>query len=442
MACEVLIVGLNHRSAPVELRERLAFAEEELPGVSRRALERPAVEEAVVISTCNRVEIVAAVTDAAAAANALVELLAAERRLARELIVPHLYELRGSDALRHLFRVASSLDSMVIGEPQILGQLKDQYGLATSAGCAGTILHRCFHKAFSVAKRVRTETAIATRAVSVSSAAVELARSIFDRLEGKTVMLIGAGKMSELAARHLLAAGVSSLLVSNRTFDRAVELARRYGGIAVPFADFPRYLPLADLVIGSVAAGGSYVLEPAALAEVVRARQRRPMFLIDLAVPRCFDPQLEQLDGVYLYDIDDIERMAAENRDERAREAERAEAIVDAEVAAFSGWLATLEAVPTIAALRARTEEIRQREVAKTLAMLRGLGSREREAIEHLTRAIVNKILHRPITHLREKGPSGGIADLEAARRLFGLDDEAAVSSRDDGQLGRRRGRG
>jgi glutamyl-tRNA reductase len=422
MEREVLIVGVNHRKAPVEVRERLSFADGALEQAGRELVTLRPVDEGVIVSTCNRVEVVAATMEGDEAVEALTNFLAAGERIAREQLMDHLSVYRGREAVRHLFRVAASLDSMVVGEPQILGQLKDCYGHAASAGSAGTVLHRCFHKSFSVAKRVRTETGVASKAVSVSSAAVELASRIFDTLEDKTALLLGAGTMSELAARHLLAHGVSNLIVANRTFDRAVELAREFRGTPVPFEDFPRYVQMADVVIGSTAADG-YVLTPAGVHEILRARSYRPMFLIDLSVPRNFDPAINDIDNVYLYDIDDLGGVAEVNRDERSREAEKAEAIVEAEVDAFWKWLASLDAVPTIVALREKMEAIRRGEIDKTLAALRDLSPRDREALEAMTAAIVNKILHAPITHLKQHQREHEAFYVAAARQLFDIEE-------------------
>jgi glutamyl-tRNA reductase len=376
----------------------------------------------VILSTCNRVEVVASTIDGDLAVETLTDFLAAGEHIARDALAEHLSVYRGREAVRHLFRVAASLDSMVVGEPQILGQLKDFYGRAATLGSAGTVLHRCFHKSFSVAKRIRSETGIASKAVSVSSAAVELACKIFDRLEDKTAMLVGAGTMSELAARHLLAHGVRSLIVTNRTFDRAVELAREFRGTPVPFEDFRRYLQMADVIIGSTAAE-EYILTPTLVHEVLRERKYRPFFLIDMSVPRNFDPAINAIDNVYLYDIDDLGGVAAVNRDERGREAEKAEAIVEAEVDAFWKWLASLDAVPTIVALRDKVEAIRRAELAKVLATLPGLSEADRGTLEAMTSAIVNKILHAPITHLKQHDRQREAFYLAAARQLFDIEE-------------------
>jgi glutamyl-tRNA reductase len=422
MQREIVIVGVNHHSAPVEVRERLAVSDEQIGDALQRLVQNGAVEEGAILSTCNRVEIVAASSRGDQAVESLIDFLAAQEHLPRAQLTQHLSVYRGRDAVRHLFRVAASLDSMVVGEPQILGQLKELYGRAAGSGTVGTVLHRCFHKSFSVAKRVRSETGVASKAVSVSSAAVELAGKIFDHLHDKTAMLIGAGTMSELAARHLMAQGVRSMLVANRTFDRAVELARELHATAVPFEEIDRYLELADVVIGSTSAD-EYVLDHARIQHVLRQRKYRPMFLIDVSVPRNFDPRINDLDNVYLYDIDDLGAVAQENLEERVREADKAEVIVDAEVDAFQRWLLSLDAVPTIVALRDKVESIRQAELQKLLSAFPAIDQPTRDAIDQLTTAIVNKILHAPIKHLKSNGARREALYLDAARHLFDIDE-------------------
>jgi glutamyl-tRNA reductase len=423
MSREIVSLGVSHHSAPVEIREQLAISDAALETSLRELVALPHVDEGVIVSTCNRVEVTAATHDGEAALHDLVSFLARSENVDQEQIRRHLTVFRGADAVRHLFRVASSLDSMVVGEPQILGQLKDSYERAAASGCAGPILHRCFHKSFSVAKRVRTETAIASRAVSISSAAVELTGKIFDTLEDKTAMLIGAGTMSELAARHLLTRGVRSLIVTNRTYDRAVDLARDFRGTPVPFAEIDRYLPMADIIIGSTAAE-DYVLTVPMVEQLLQRRKYRSVFLIDMSVPRNFDPGINELDDVYLYDIDDLSSVAESNRDEREREAARAEQIIVAEVDGFCRWLGGLEVVPTIVALRRKAEQIRQHELAKTLGTLRDLGEREQRAIDAMAAAIVNKLLHSPITRLKSEATRGESLYLSAARGLFEIEGE------------------
>jgi glutamyl-tRNA reductase len=431
MGRALVIVGVNHRTAPVALRERLGFAQAELQPALARLVGISGVSEGAIISTCNRVELVASIDPSAAdVETALAEFLGVERAVAAADYTAHLYVLTNRDAVRHLFRVAASLDSMVVGEPQILGQVKDHYAEASSAGASGSVLHRAFHRSFAVAKRVRNETGIAGKAVSVASVAVDLARTIFETLDQKTVMLIGAGKMSELAARHLKAHGVASIVVTNRTFDRAVELAREFGGTPVPFERMTEYLKLADVVIGSAAASG-YLLGPAAVHDVLRARKQRPMFFIDMGVPRNFDPAINVLDNVFLYDMDDLAGAAAGNTDEREREALRAEAIVEEEVESFWRWFMSLDVVPTIVAIREKVEAIRQGELEKALASLQDQAPRHRALLDALTSSIVNKILHAPLATLKRPQPGVRQDDLVAsARRLF--DIEPPPPRRDD----------
>jgi glutamyl-tRNA reductase len=423
VAREIVLVGLSHHTAPVEVRERVAFENGRMEPALRGLVALPDVDEGVIVSTCNRVEVLACGASGDAVAAALPSFLAAEHGVAPDMIAGRLYTYRGREAVRHLFRVAASLDSMVVGEPQILGQLKDQYALAASVGASGRILHRCFHKSFSVAKRVRSETGIASRAVSVGSAAVELAKEIFEQFADKTALLVGAGAMGELTARALLAQGTGTLMVVNRTFERASDVAGELDGIAVPFDKLGRTLPLADLVIGA-AGGDRWLLTTADVHDAMRERRGRPMLLIDLAVPRSFEPAINDLDGVYLYDIDDLEGVIADNKDARASEAAIAERIVDGEVDTFCRWLDGLDAVPTMVELREKVERIRTGELERYLAAAGGIDERQREGIERLTRTIVNKILHAPLSELRRRGTPAETLYVKAVRVLFRLGGE------------------
>ena len=417
------LLGLSHHSAPVELRERLALDDATAGELARRLLEQvPGLEECALLSTCNRVEVVGCGDLGAADPAAVVGILRNGRPLNDEEIRRHLYLHEDRAAARHLFRVASSLDSMVLGEPQILGQVKGFYEAAVRAGTAGVVLHRVFHKAFSAAKRVRSETGIGGRNVSVSSVAVELAMQIFESLSEKTALLIGAGKMAELAARQFRDRGIGGLMFANRTFDRGVELARELHGTPVPFEELSRYLPMADVVIGSTAAT-EFLLTEADVQEASRLRGYRPTFLIDLGVPRNFDPRINDLRNVYLYDIDDLESVIGENREERGREAARAEEIVSEEIESFWRWFENLEVVPTIVGLRDKAARICRRELDRTFGALKHLGEDERKSIEAMAEAIVNKLLHEPIARLkRVQRPDDESVIL--ARRLFGLDDD------------------
>ncbi len=426
MQKEILVVGLNHRTAPVEVRERVAFDAQLVGQALKRLQSLPAVKEGVILSTCNRVEVIAASSDVETASREIKDFLT-EQESVRSAggLDDHLYTYAGDGAVRHLFRVAASLDSMVVGEPQILGQLKDYYLAAQEAGTVGTILHRLFHRSFSVAKRVRTETGIASRAVSVSSVAIELAKRIFDRLEDKTVMLIGAGKMGDLVARHLQRSGVSSLMVTNRTFERAVELAAQFRGNPIRFEDYPRYLKLADLVIGCTGSP-EVLLRRESVAEVLRERKQKAMFFIDIGDRRNFDPRINEMDNIYLYNIDDLEAVAKENLKGRTSELKKAEEIVDEEVAGFLRWLVSLGQVPTIVALRQKLEEIRRAELEKSLSTsLKGLSEKERQALEDMTSAMISKILHAPITRLKKQPEEQEEAlYIEALKKLFGLEEK------------------
>ena len=369
-------------------------------------------------------------TAPASVAAAIEEFLARDRAIDGAVFAPHLYVHEGREAVRHLFRVAASLDSMVVGEPQILGQMKEQYVAAAGAGTSGPVLHKAFHRAFTVAKRVRTETGIANKAVSVASVAADLTRTIFETLEDKTVMLIGAGKMSELVARHLKARGAGDILVTTRTFDNAVALARDFAGTPIPFERLTESLKLADIVIGSAGAA-DHLVGPAVVQDVLRARKQRPMFFVDLAVPRNFDPAINDLDNVYVYDMDDLARTSADNADEREREAVRAEAIVEDEVERFSRWLGGLEVVPTIVALRDKIEAIRRAELEKALASLQDQAPRHRALLDALTSSIVNKILHAPLASLKREGTAEEPDLAASVRRLFDL--EIQVPPKSDG---------
>ena len=426
MQKEIVIVGLNHRSAPIEVRESVAFEN----GYVRDALVRlhgyPAVQESVILSTCNRVEVVAAVSYAETACHDM-KLFLDEQRAGHgaSSLEDHLYTYRGADAVRHLFRVAASLDSMVVGEPQILGQLKEFYDAARQAGTVGTVLHRLFHRSFFVAKRVRTETGIASRAVSVSSVAVDLAKRIFDRFNDKNVMLIGAGKMGDLMARQLQRSGVKSLMVTNRTFERAVAVAERIHGSPILFEDFPRYLKMADLVIGCTGSPEILVDAPA-VEKVLRERKQQPMFFIDIGDRRNFDSAINDIDNAYLYNIDDLKEVAEENLQERSNEAQKAEEIVVQEVESFGRWIGSLERVPTIAALRAHFDEIRRRELARSLSgNLKDLSSEQRQALDDMTAAMINKMLHGPISHLKKDATEEDEEEMRfiaALKKLFDLE--------------------
>ncbi|HXZ87069.1 MAG TPA: glutamyl-tRNA reductase [Candidatus Binataceae bacterium] len=430
----LFIFGVNHRTAAVGVRERLAYADDEIvEALSRLRRRAPSVTESALLSTCNRVEVIAVTADPERATQETAEFLAADRAVEAAAFAPALYRHDARAAARHLFRVAASLDSMVVGEAQILGQIKVAYAQAAAAGSTGLVLHRAFHKAFSVAKRVRKATLIGHGAVSVSSAAVSLAGKIFDTLSNKTVMLMGAGKMAEMTARNLKRLGIESLLITSRTFDNAVALARQLGGTAVPFDNYKPYLKLADIVIGSLAVTRP-VLGPEEFETVVRERRYRPMFLIDLGVPRNFDERLNTTENAYLYDIDDLSSVVLESREEREREAQKAETIVELEVDSFMKWLDGLDLVPAIKEIRSSIEQLRDGELARHRVWLAGLEPEARQQIEALTRGIVNKLLHRILSGLREAPGADGLYTAEIARRLLGTAGTDALALPGDGE--------
>ncbi len=416
----LFILGVNHRTAPVAIREQLAFAEAEVALALQRLKQVSGIGEAALLSTCNRVEVIGVTSDPDRAEEEVVRFLAADRNVERASFSAALYHFNGREAVRHLFRVGASLDSMVVGEPQILGQLKIAYAQAAEAATVGLVLHRAFHKAFQVAKRVRKATLIGHGSVSISSVAVSLAGQIFDTLSNKTAMLMGAGKMAELTARHLRALGIESLLITSRTFDRAVALARELGGTAVPFENYKPYLRMADILIGSLSITKP-ILTHHGVEAIIRERKYRPMFLIDLGVPRNFDERLNEIENIYLYDIDDLDAVAQKSLGEREREAEKAEEIVGEEIDAFLKWLAELEIVPTIKDIRVSMEKLRDLELTRHRAWLKTLEPAERERIEMLTRGLVNKLLHRVMAGLRHHDSSSpeAINTAEIARRLL-----------------------
>ncbi|MGB8412527.1 MAG: glutamyl-tRNA reductase [Candidatus Binatus sp.] len=430
----LFIVGINHRSAAVGLRERLAFAEDEIAAALGRLRDSsPAVLEAALISTCNRVEVVGVASDTVRAADETLTFLAADRKVAHTAFADVIYSSAGRDAARHLFRVGASLDSMVVGEPQILGQLKTAYAQAAEAGTVGPILHRAFHKAFSVAKHVRKGTLIGHGAVSVSSVAVALAGQIFDTLKDKTVMLMGAGKMAELTARQLNALGIESLLITSRTFDHAVALARELGGTAVPYDNYKPYLKMVDVLIGSFASTKP-VLGPEEFESVIRERRYRPMFLIDMGVPRNFDERLNALQNVYLYDIDDLGALVKRSLGDREREAEKAEQIVELELESFLRWLAGLDLTPTIKDIRYSVERLRDVEMGRHRGWLAQLEPAVRDRVELLTHGLTNKLLHRILSGLkhRDNKTLDAAFAAEVARRLLGAELDAQVHDLDD----------
>jgi len=420
----IVNIGMNHETAPVELRECLAKD----PAHADRALammrELSCVKEGIFLSTCNRVEALFTTEQTEEAKSSIVDLLSGLGGMPSESLCSSLFTYEDRDAVRHIFRVASSLDSMVIGEPQILGQIKEAYASATKEKTTGVILNRLLHRAFHTAKRVRTETGIADAAVSVSYAAVELAKKIFYEFKGKKVLLIGAGEMAELAARHLLTQGVSAITVANRTFQKAVEVAQGFKGVPVSFEEIGTQLLEADIVISSTAAPG-YVITHDQVKGSMKKRKNRPLFFIDIAVPRDVEPEVNDLENVYVYDIDDLKGIIQVNLSQREGEAVKAERIVEEEVIKFEQWLKTLEVVPTIVSLKEKAETIRQAELKKSLSGLGELSPSQIKSLEILTLSITEKILNDPILFLKQKADRPmGKNYLDTARRLFRLDRE------------------
>ncbi len=432
---ELLVLGLNHKSAPLHIREKVAFPEKEIAGPLRAVNSLDGVRENLIISTCNRVEIVAA-AEGRGAADALKEFLAGHHGVPRDELEPHLYLHAGGDAIRHLYRVASSLDSLVVGEPQILGQVKDAYDWALEAGTTGMVLNRLLKSTFSVAKRVRTETGIARSAVSISYAAVELAKKIFGETEGRTAMIIGAGEMGELALRHLVNSGIREVLVANRTFEKGVELAREFGGSAVKFEDLADHLVLSDIVISSTGAP-HIIIHADDVRKIMKRRKYQPMFFIDIAVPRDIDPAINDIDNCYLYNVDDLQAVVDANVREREKEAEKAEEMISGDVATFLKWVNSLQVVPTIKSLRAKAEGIRRSETEKTLSKLPHLSESDKRQIQAMTSAIINKILHRPQTVLKEASHTeeAGLY-LEVARKIFDLPELPDEQEKGNGHEG------
>jgi len=424
---KLLLVGVNHRSAALEVRERLAV--DDAAPLLQKLVRSDEIDEAVLLSTCNRVEATVLTRNVDAARMRLRSFFRRDLPgdgaiISEQTLEECLYEHRDGDAMQHVLRVAAALDSMVVGEPQILGQTKDAYRAAVECGASGPILDRLYQRAFATAKRVRTDTRIAERPVSVARVAVSLARQIFEDFADKRALLIGAGEMIEMALGALREHGLQSVAVANRTAERAAQLAVAAGATAHGLDELPALLAESDVVLTSIG-GDRPILTREVVGAALRGRRGHPMFIIDIGVPRNADPEIDGLDEVYRYDIDDLVGVANENVEERRRELVRAEAIVVEEQQRFDGWFAALRAVPTIKHLRARAEEIRSAELERSLGRL-GFGESEREAVDVLTRSIVNKILHTPLTRLRQEAErEEGMAILEVARSLFGLDQDA-----------------
>ncbi len=420
---QIILIGLNHKSASVDIRECLAFTDDDTRSALAKLRGMGIVDEAMLFSTCNRVELLIAAKESEPAVGQAKQFLADFKQVALADFENALYLHRGDEAVRHIFRVAASLDSMVVGEPQILGQIKAAYRMATEEKSSGVVLNRLMHKTFFVAKRIRSDTGIGDNAVSISYAAIELGRKIFGKLEGKKVLLIGAGEMAELAVEHLIRQRSDAIYVANRTFERGVELAAKYNGTPIRFEEVPDFLSLVDIIISSTGAQ-EYVLHKSQIKAVMRSRRNRPIFFIDIAVPRDIDPQINSINNAYLYDIDDLKGVIDENIEDRNREAVKAERIIDEAVIHFRRWFESLGVVPTIKALRSKINLVTGQEVEKTLHQMGHLSAEDQQAIERMAKSIANKILHDPTHYLKSNGCQGDRSEsLDVARKLFGLDE-------------------
>jgi glutamyl-tRNA reductase len=414
---------MNHKTAPLDIRERLSISCEEGIRSLRELMHIPSMEGMIYLSTCNRVEVLAQTTDIRETAEQLKGFIFRHGNLSWEEMNRCLYMYRDDEAVRHLFRVTSSLDSLVMGEPQILGQVKEAYRQAVENQTTGIILNKILHHAFRVAKRVRTETGIAANAVSVSFAAVELAKKIFGGLKEKTVLLIGAGEMSELAARHLIRQGIAQILIANRTYARAMQMAEEFHGTAVAFDHLEETLRNVDIVISSTGAPG-YVITAGMVSTALHRRKNRFLFLIDIAVPRDIDPAAGDIDNVFLYNIDNLQDIVDGNIKNRGQEAEKAEAIIEEEVMKYIHWHNTLEVVPTVVSLKGKAEGIVRGELEKSFSWMQNMTPEERKNIEILVGSIMNKILHDPIISLKEESQNyGAMSYVAALRRLFKLEE-------------------
>lgn len=420
---EIIVVGLNHKTAPIEIRERLSFHESELKNALLQINSLPSIKENIILSTCNRVEIYATSQNPVEAFEELKGFLSQHHKISLKDFVESLYLFTGEEAIKHIFRVTSSLDSMVVGEPQITGQIKSAYSMADNLKTSGFILNRLLNRAFHVAKRVRSETKISINAVSVSSVAVELAQKIFGDLKKKNILLIGAGEMGELASRHFISAGVKKIVITNRTYERALSLAQEFKGEAIPFEEMNRELRETDIVL-SATDSTQYIIKHDQVLRIMKERKQRPLFFIDISDPRNIEPRVGEIENVYLYNIDDLQNVADENIKDRQKEAQKAEAIVQEEVIKFVKWYRSLEVTPIIIALRKKFDEIRRRELEKTISLHPELSEREIKSIEAMTSAIINKILHDPLTKLKENDEDNSIDFyIDAIRKLFRLSE-------------------
>jgi glutamyl-tRNA reductase len=419
---DIVLLGLNHKTASVELRECIAFSKEESVTALQALFRQTCIDEVILFSTCNRVEVLLVTPHTSGAIAETKKFISGANNIPIDRFEDSLYIHLNDEAVRHIFRVASSLDSMVIGEPQILGQIKEAYRSATELKTSGVILNRLLHRTFSVAKRIRSETGIGDRAVSISYAAVELGKKIFGSLDQKKVLLIGAGEMAELAVEHLIRNKSGEIFVANRTFETGVELAKQFNGKAIRFEEIAESLKFVDIIISSTGSP-DFVVTRKTVKGVIRTRRNRPLFFIDIAVPRDIDPEVNWLTNSYVYDIDDLKGVIDENLEDRQREAIKGERIIDETVIGFKNWYLSLEVVPTIVALRSKLESIVEKEVEKTLKSTQ-LPSQGTESIKKMTDAIINKVLHGPTMFLKKSGMGDNKArQVDIVRKLFKLDE-------------------
>ncbi len=420
----LILVGLNHKTADVNVREKLSFNKEALPRALCDLLELPEIDETLILSTCNRMEVAAAVRDPSKGFDNIVKYLSETFSIEREMLHPHLYFYSEGEAIKHIFRVVSSLDSQVIGESQILGQVKSAFETALSHKTSSVLLNKVYKKAISVAKQVKTQTAISRFRVSLSSVALELAERILGSLKNRKVFILGAGQMAELALKHLIEGGAGEILISTRNLNKSERLALKYRGTAVAYESFLYKMAEADIVICSTGAP-YYLITPEAVKGLIKERKNSPIFMIDISVPRNIDPEVNEIDNVFLYDIDDLNGIATHNLNERTAAARKAEALIEDVVLATDNWVKFLDVIPTIVELKEKGEKIRKKELAKLFSKLDGLTSKQICAIDGLTSSIINKILHSPVVVLKKQSDTfDGSLYLEAARKLFNLDHD------------------
>ncbi len=417
----IVLLGVNHKTTPLEVREKMALSDGyESPLAALGALDT--INEYYLLSTCNRVEVLFTCTDPTLARLQILDLLFGSS-IEKDQLERHVYQYQNNEAINHLFMVASSLDSMIVGESQILGQLKEAYRYASDLKTIGLVLNKLLHKSFTVAKRVRSETQIGANAVSISYAAIELARKIFGSLDDKKVLLVGAGEMAELAAEHLVGQGVSEVVVANRTLERAVKLARRFGGTAVSLGELVDQLAYVDIIVSSTGAS-SIILSKDDVKPVMKERRNKPLFFIDIAVPRDLDQNINDLENVYLYDIDDLNNVVEMNKAERDKEALKAERIVQEESLKFGQWLEKTELTPTIVELRSMADKICRNELEKSIGRIQGLTAAEQKSVEKMASAIVAKVLHHPLQYLKNgNNGTNQKTRIDIVRDLFNLEE-------------------